>query len=168
MTGVAGGVPLRLRLKMLDISNGCTPYAGAAMYVWHSTREGGYSLYSNAVKDQNFLRGVQAADGEGWITFDTIFPGCYDGRWPHIHFEVFPSLLKTTKSSNKILTSQLAMPKDACDMVFATSGYESSVANFKRTSLQSDMVFRDGWAAQLPTVTGDVASGLVAQINVPV
>lgn len=168
MSGTALGIPLTMKYKVLDIEKGCMPSVGAAMYVWHCTREGGYSLYSEAVKNQNFLRGVQAADSEGWVTFQTIFPGCYPGRWPHVHFEVFPSVEKATSAKNVIATSQLALPQDICEKVYATAGYESSKRNLAATSLQRDMVFRDGWTTQLGTVTGDVASGLTVTLNVPV
>ena len=168
MSGTAQGVPLTMKFKVLSIAGGCTPYAGAAMYAWHCTREGGYSLYSAGVKDQNFLRGVQAADADGWVTFQTIFPGCYDGRWPHVHFEVYPLLDKASSAKNRIATSQLALPQDICEKVYATAGYESSRRNLAATSLQRDMVFRDGWTTQLGTVTGDVASGLTVTLNVPV
>lgn len=168
MSGTAQGVPLTMKFKVLSIAGGCTPYAGAAMYAWHCTREGGYSLYSAGVKDQNFLRGVQAADADGWVTFQTIFPGCYDGRWPHVHFEVYPALDKASSAKNRIATSQLALPQDICEKVYATAGYESSRRNLAATSLQRDMVFRDGWTTQLGTVTGDVASGLTVTLNVPV
>lgn len=168
MSGTAQGVPLTMKYKVLSIAGGCTPYAGAAMYAWHCTREGGYSLYSAGVKDQNFLRGVQAADADGWVTFQTIFPGCYDGRWPHVHFEVYPGLDKASSAKNRIATSQLALPQDICEKVYATAGYESSRRNLAATSLQRDMVFRDGWTTQLGTVTGDVASGLTVTLNVPV
>lgn len=168
MSGTAQGVPLTMKFKVLSIAGGCTPYAGAAMYAWHCTREGGYSLYSAGVKDQNFLRGVQAADADGWVTFQTIFPGCYDGRWPHVHFEVYPALDKASSAKNRIATSQLALPQDICEKVYATAGYESSRRNLAATSLQRDMVFGDGWTTQLGTVTGDVASGLTVTLNVPV
>ena len=45
---------------------------------------------------RTILRGVQAADSNGQVTFTSIFPGCYSGRWPHIHFEVYPSLSAAT------------------------------------------------------------------------
>ena len=99
------------------------------MYLWHCDRPGRYSLYSSGVTNQNYLRGVQEADASGRVTFTTVFPGCYAGRWPHIHFEVFPSLSAATNVGNKVATSQIALPKDACDAVYATSGYESSVRN---------------------------------------
>ncbi len=100
--------------------------------------------------DENYLRGVQEADADGEVTFTTIFPACYSGRWPHIHFEVYPSLAKATNSANKIATSQIALPEDACNAVYATAGYEQSVQNMSQVSLDSDNVFSDGYDLQLP------------------
>ena len=114
-------------------------------------------------------RGVQEADGDGVVTFDSIFPACYSGRWPHIHFEVYRSLANATSQANKIATSQVALPKDVCDTVFATSGYEQSVGSLSQVSLQSDNVFvDDGGAHQLGTVTGSVNAGYAVQLAVPV
>jgi protocatechuate 3,4-dioxygenase beta subunit len=167
-SGTAGGVPLTVEITVLDHSNGNSPYAGAAVYLWHCSREGGYSLYSQGVTDQNFLRGVQEADSNGKLTFTTIFPAAYDGRWPHIHFEVYPSLDAAQSASNKIKTSQMAMPKDVCELVYATDGYSASVRNLARTSLSTDMVFRDGYDTQVPTLTGSVDAGYKAALNVAV
>jgi protocatechuate 3,4-dioxygenase beta subunit len=41
--------------------------AGAAVYIWHCDRDGNYSLYSQAVTTENYLRGVQAADSNGVV-----------------------------------------------------------------------------------------------------
>jgi len=149
-------------------ASSCTPLSGYAVYLWHCDRDGNYSLYSSAVTNQNYLRGVQAADATGKVRFTSIFPGCYSGRWPHIHFEVYRSLTAATAVSNKIATSQIALPKSACDSVYATSGYSASVANLSRISLASDMVFSDGASLELATVSGDVASGLTAALTVAV
>ena len=54
------------------------------------------------------------------------------------------------------------------DEVYATSGYERSVANLAKTSLDSDMVFGDGYSLQLASVTGDVTRGMTASLGVPV
>ena len=168
MSGSVTGVPLTMRFKVLDVAAGCTPIAGAAMYVWHCDAKGQYSLYSQGVTNQNWLRGVQAADADGWVTFTTIFPGCYAGRWPHVHFEVYPTLAKANSPRNAALTSQLALPQDVCEKVYATSGYGASASNLKGASLQRDMVFRDGWQTQLGTVSGEAGSGLTVTLNVPV
>lgn len=83
------------------------PLAGYAIYLWHCNRDGGYSMYSSGITAENYLRGVQVTDSNGEVTFSTIFPGCYSGRWPHIHFEVYASLdaATTTPASNQVRTS---------------------------------------------------------------
>jgi protocatechuate 3,4-dioxygenase beta subunit len=168
-TTVAEGVPLAIKLTIQDAGGDCAPLAGAAVYLWHCDRDGGYSLYSQAVSDENYLRGVQEADDGGLVTFQSIFPGCYSGRWPHIHFEVYPSLELAKDEGNRIATSQIALPKDACDVVYATDGYSQSIQNLSQVSLASDNVFRDDSAArQLGTVTGDVAGGLTVNATIPV
>jgi len=165
-TNVAEGVPLTVRLTVRDASSG-DALAGAAVYLWHATRDGKYSLYT--LPDENYLRGVQETDASGTVQFTTVFPGCYDGRWPHIHFEVYSSLAEATSSGPIVKTSQIAMPKEACDAVYATSGYESSVANLARTSLSQDMVFGDdGGIHQLASMSGDASGGYTASLTIGV
>ena len=132
-TTVAEGVPLTIQLTVQDAE--CAPLAGAAVYLWHCDRDGNYSMYSDAAADENYLRGVQEADDTGLVTFSSIFPACYQGRWPHIHFEVYPSLELATDEQNKIATSQIALPQDACETVYATAGYEQSVRTLGQVSL---------------------------------
>jgi protocatechuate 3,4-dioxygenase beta subunit len=158
-TTKAEGVPLDITMTINDFADNKSPLAGGAVYVWHCDREGRYSLYSQGVTDENYLRGVQETDDRGQVRFSTIFPACYSGRWPHIHFEVYPSLAKATNGANKIATSQMALPDATCQAVYATSGYEQSRSNLSRVSLERDNVFRDGYDLQLPTVTGDPSSG---------
>ena len=168
-SGTAEGVPMTLELVVADLANGGVPFAGAAVYVWHCTREGGYSLYSDGVEDQNFLRGVQIADADGRVTFTSIFPACYDGRWPHIHFEVYRDQASISDSTSAIATSQVALPQDVCEQVYAQDGYERSVSALSRVSLTGDNVFGDdGGASQLGTVTGDVGSGYTVTLAVGV
>jgi protocatechuate 3,4-dioxygenase beta subunit len=168
-SGTATGVPLTINLAIQDDANNCAPLAGAAVYVWHCDQAGLYSLYSPGATDRNYLRGVQETDANGVASFVSVFPACYSGRWPHIHFEVYPSLAKATSPSNKIATSQVALPKEICDTVYATDGYSQSVANMSRVSLASDGVFGDdGGAHQLGTVSGSVAGGLTVELAVPV
>jgi protocatechuate 3,4-dioxygenase beta subunit len=167
-SGRAEGVPLTVRLTVLDTGNGSVPLRGAAVYLWHCDREGRYSLYSDGVTRENYLRGVQETGSTGVVTFTSIYPAAYSGRWPHIHFEVYPSLAAATTASGKLRTSQLALPEDTNRLVYATDGYGASVANMSRTSLAADNVFSDGYSLQLATVTGSVRSGLTAALNVPV
>jgi protocatechuate 3,4-dioxygenase beta subunit len=167
-SGVADGVPLTVELTVTDTAAGCTPLAGAAVYLWHCDREGRYSMYSEGAEDENYLRGVQETDADGTVAFTSIFPACYSGRWPHIHFEVYASLDDATSAGDPIATSQLAFPADTCDAVYATIGYEQSVSNLSRVSLQSDMVFADGVDQQVATMSGDVSTGYRATLAVPI
>ena len=160
-SGTAEGIPLNLALQIVDQATGA-PRQGAALYAWHCTREGGYSLYSSGVTDQNFLRGVQVADADGNLSFTTIYPGAYEGRWPHIHFEVFPDVDTATSAGNPSVTSQIALPEGASREAYLTEGYEQSLSNLNRSSIDSDMVFSDGYESQLATVNGDPTSGYTA------
>lgn len=169
-SGVAQGVPTTVRLKVYDLAGDtATPLAGAAIYLWHCDREGRYSMYDDGVADENYLRGVQETDDDGVLTFTTVFPGCYAGRWPHMHFEVYESLSKATSADNKLRTSQLALPQDACDEVYGSAeGYEQSVTNLGRLSIETDGIFSDGYSLQLAKATGSVAEGYTLTLNVPV
>ena len=168
-SGTAEGVPMTLELTLQDLANGGRPFAGVAVYVWHCNREGEYSLYSEAVKDQNYLRGVQIADATGTVRFTSVFPACYAGRWPHVHFEVYPDQASTTDAGNAVATSQVALPKDVCDQVYAQPGYSASVGNLARLSLATDNVFGDdGGVSQLAAVTGDVTAGYTVTLPVGV
>ena len=167
LSGSAAGVPLSIRLTLVSAST-CAVLAGRAVYLWHCDALGRYSLYTSGVTSQNYLRGVQEADANGVVAFTSIYPGCYSGRWPHIHFEVYSTLASSTSVSNKIATSQIALPKAANDLVYAQSGYGNSASNASQITLASDGVFSDGASLELATVTGSVSSGLVASLTVAV
>jgi hypothetical protein len=81
---------------------------------------------------------------------------------------VYPSLSSATNVANKSATSQIALPKATCDLVYATSGYESSVTNLSQVSLATDMVFSDGSSLELATISGSVSGGLTAALTVAV
>lgn len=165
-SGTATGIPLVLTLNLVSASS-CSALSGYAVYLWHCDALGRYSLYSSGVTAQNYLRGVQASDSSGAVTFTTIFPGCYDGRWPHFHFEIYRSLSAATSVSNKIATSQLAFPKAVCDTVYATSGYTGSATNLARISYASDGIFQ-GNTGQVATVAGSTTAGYTATLTVGV
>jgi protocatechuate 3,4-dioxygenase beta subunit len=167
LSGTADGVPLTIVLTIVSATS-CSPLAGRAVYLWHCDQLGRYSLYSSGATNQNYLRGVQEADASGRVSFTSIFPACYSGRWPHIHFEVYPNLSAAASVSNKVATSQIALPKAMCDVVYATSGYQASVSNLSQVSLATDNVFSDGSALELATVTGTVAGGLTAALTVAI
>lgn len=163
LSGTAAGVPLTLTLTLVNSSAGCAALAGHAVYLWHNDQAGRYSMYSSGATEQNYLRGVQVSDATGRVSFQTIFPGCYAGRWPHLHFEVFRSLAAASRGTNSVLTSQLALPLATCQQVYASPGYASSPGRLAALSLAGDFVFADDSAAlQLASVSGSVAAGQLA------
>ncbi|GAB3623491.1 hypothetical protein GCM10027418_15740 [Mariniluteicoccus endophyticus] len=168
-SGEVTGVPLTVNLTVLT-GEALAPVANGAVYLWHCTPDGSYSLYSSGHTDQNYLRGVQPTDAHGNVSFTTVFPGCYAGRWPHIHFEVFSSVAEATSGSGQIVqTSQLALPQSVCEEVYRESAYAGSTANLSRLSLQSDNVFgEDGGVLQLASVTGSVSQGYTAALTMRV
>ncbi|GHD00325.1 intradiol ring-cleavage dioxygenase [Zhihengliuella salsuginis] len=166
-SATAEGVPMTFELTLLDVAG--APMEGAAVYVWHCDRDGNYSLYSDGVENENYLRGVQIADPDGRVRFTSIFPACYPGRWPHVHFEVYPDQESITDPANAIAVSQAALPADAADAVYATAGYETSARHLARVSLGGDNVFGDdGGASQLAAVTGSAESGYAATLTAAV
>ncbi|WP_136040976.1 MULTISPECIES: intradiol ring-cleavage dioxygenase [unclassified Microbacterium] len=165
----ADGVPLTFELQILDLANGGVPFAGVAVYAWHCTAQGEYSMYSSGLEDVTYLRGVQVADADGTVSFTSVFPGCYSGRWPHIHFEIYPDVASITDSSTAIATSQLALPETACTDVYAEAAYDGSARNLGQITLASDNVFGDdSGALQIATVSGGVSAGYTATLTIGV
>jgi protocatechuate 3,4-dioxygenase beta subunit len=163
-TATAAGIVVDITLTLVDANDSCAPLVGYAVYIWHCDRDGKYSLYD--LPNESYLRGVQVTDSSGKVTFRTIFPGCYSGRYPHIHFEVFTSLTNATGGRFARLISQFAMPATQCAQVYATTGYATSLSNYSRTSIASDNVFSDNSGAQMAVMTfamsGDTTNGYTA------
>lgn len=164
----AEGVPLTVTMNLIDLANGDGALAGAAVYLWHCDAQGRYSMYSDGVTEETYLRGVQVAGDDGTVTFTTIFPGCYSGRWPHLHFEVFPDLASVTDATNNVLTSQIALPAAESELVYADSRYTGSAANLAQVSLETDGIFADSAEQQLPQISGSVSKGFAISIDVPI
>lgn len=165
-TGVAEGVPLSVTLTLVNTGGACAALVGYAVYLWHCDQAGRYSMYSSGVVGENYLRGVQETDAQARVSFTTIVPGCYDGRVPHMHFEIYPSLALATSASHKLRTSQLTFPRSMLQTVYAQSGYEASVSNLAAVSTSTDNVFSDGTSLQMCSVSGAVGTGYTATLQV--
>jgi protocatechuate 3,4-dioxygenase beta subunit len=148
------GTPLTLALTVVSVANGCAPVANATIEVWQCAAAGAYSEYTVA---GTFLRGLQRTDANGVATFNTIYPGWYTGRAPHIHFEVFVngSLVKTT---------QMAFPEDVSRAVYSQGVYAPRGTNFTRNT--TDNVFADGTTNEMASMTGSTTSGYTATLQI--
>lgn len=167
-TTTAEGIPLEIVLTVRDATTGAA-MVGAGVYLWHCDRDGNYSLYSQAVTNENYLRGVQETDDTGTVRFTSIYPACYSGRWPHIHFEVYEDVATAVATGPIVKTSQIALPDETNAKVYATTGYEQSVRNASQVSLTSDNVFgEDGGILQIATMSGSVDAGYTAALSIGV
>jgi protocatechuate 3,4-dioxygenase beta subunit len=138
---------------------------GAVVEIWHCDAEGTYSGYPeeithdewksfvfmlgegesrdgvfhvDPVNDNRFLRGLQRTDAEGWVQFDTIFPGWYTGRVPHIHAKIMIS-------ENEQLTTQFYFDTALCNSIYtALEPYRNYGAS--PMSFENDVVLSEGGA----------------------
>ncbi|MFZ6872251.1 intradiol ring-cleavage dioxygenase [Undibacterium sp. Di27W] len=165
-SGVAAGVPLTIKLQLVNTRSSCASLAGYAIYLWHCDRDGNYSMYSSGVTAENYLRGVQETDSSGNVSFTTIFPGCYAGRIPHVHFEVYPSSSKISSANNKLKTSQFTFPMATLNEAYQATGYSNSVRNLSQITYATDNVFSDGTSLQMVNVTGNATLGYVVTLTV--
>ncbi|MGV8881012.1 MAG: intradiol ring-cleavage dioxygenase [Rhodoglobus sp.] len=167
-TTVAAGIPITIALTVREAATG-NVLTGAAVYLWHCTADGNYSLYSSGYENENFLRGVQPLDASGTATFTSIYPGAYPGRWPHIHFEVYSDVATAVASGPIVKTSQLALPQVESAAVYSTAGYGNSTRNLNSMSLASDNVFGDdGGIFQIANMSGSVEAGFTAALTIGV
>ena len=133
------GKPMNLKMQILNAAD-CKPIEGAVVELWHCDAEGVYSGYpkeiahdlwktfmfigsngqkigdeyhADPISEAKFLRGRQHADASGLVEFNTIFPGWYEGRVPHIHFKVFVG--ETLR-----FTSQFYFDQDFQDKIYTS------------------------------------------------
>jgi protocatechuate 3,4-dioxygenase beta subunit len=171
LTGTADGVQLDLEITLVDVNAACAPLGAHAIYIWHADPNGHYSLYD--LPEKNYLRGVGVTDDKGVVKFTSVLPGCYDGRWPHIHFEVFKNLESAVSGDKSLLISQFAIPQQTASAVYAADArYVGSTANLGNVSIAKDMVFGDNTPEQITAQTlkfaGDAATGLQAKGTIAV
>jgi protocatechuate 3,4-dioxygenase beta subunit len=167
-SATAAGILTTLKLQIVNTGASCASAAGAAVYLWHCDRDGNYSMYASGLTNENYLRGVQEADATGTVTFTTVFPGCYAGRMPHVHFEVYPSLAKATSAANRVKTSQFTFPMATLNEAYATAAYSTSSRNLATISYATDNVFSDGTSLQMASVSGDPVNGYVVTLTIGV
>jgi protocatechuate 3,4-dioxygenase beta subunit len=165
MTGTTPGVPLRLELELVA-GEGCAPLDARAIYLWQCDARGDYSLYNR--RDANWLRGLQATDGAGRVRFASIVPGCYGGRAPHLHLEVFASTQAALGGEPALLVSQLGLPQEPCAAVYADRAtYGESADNLERWPPTRDWAFRGEERAMLMlAMSGEPAGGYSGEARI--
>ncbi len=152
------GTLLTLTVKVVNVTAACAAVANANVEVWHCDSAGNYSEYGTQTA-QTYLRGIQTTNGNGEVTFTTIYPGWYQGRATHIHLEV------TINGVSRKVT-QIAFPESVNNTVYRSGVYASRGSN--PTSNLSDGIFADSLSAELVTPSGDAVNGYTASCQVGV
>lgn len=158
------GIPLTINITINNTNGGCGALAGAFVDIWHCDKDGYYSEYGGTGMQTvdytavHFLRGRQVTDANGLVTFNSIFPGWYNGRATHIHVHIYNA------AGTSLLVTQIAFPEgtnSATVQVNASSanGYTKGMTGY--TYNASDNVFSDGVTNELGTVTGSIAGGYI-------
>jgi protocatechuate 3,4-dioxygenase beta subunit len=100
------GVPLTLEGRVLTPA--CTPVSGVLLDFWQCDADGRYD-------NRGFrLRGHQYTGADGRYRLETIVPGTYPGRTPHLHVRV-------QAPGGRLLTTQLYLdghPLNARDFLY--------------------------------------------------
>lgn len=157
------GTPLTLTITLQNTNAGCSALANASVEIWQCDADGHYSEYAQPGYDgtgKTYLRGFQVTDASGKATFNTIYPGWYQGRATHIHVQVYVA-------NRSVAVTQIAFPESTSASVYSQGVYAAHGLN--TTTNANDNVFSDGVSLEMATVTGSPSTGYAAAItfNVP-
>ncbi|KAF2177436.1 aromatic compound dioxygenase [Zopfia rhizophila CBS 207.26] len=127
------GVDLYLDVQYLDVTT-CEPVEGLYIDIWNANATGVYSgivaTGNSDSWDTTYLRGVQATDADGVATFETIFPGHYEGRATHTHLLTHSNVTlndNNTFSGGAVThIGQLFYPEDLRSAVEAVEPYNTN------------------------------------------
>ncbi|MFL5837362.1 MAG: intradiol ring-cleavage dioxygenase [Solirubrobacteraceae bacterium] len=137
------GLALQLRLTVEDAST-CKPIHRATVEVWHADATGSYSGFDGAATQTTYLRGGQRTNRNGLAIIDTIYPGWYQGRTPHIH-------LKVHVGGDVVHTGQLFFKTATSEAVYETGAYASH--GEPDTTNASDNIYASGGNKSLLRLT---------------
>ena len=143
------GVQLNLKMKIVGADN-CEPMANVRVNIWHCDKDGNYSGYQSET-GQTYLRGYQMTDANGEVDFVTVFPGWYNGRICHIHFQCFVSPVYAA-------ISQLSFPIETKNAIYAANP-ELYTKGADPLGFNQDNIFSDGYEYQVATLTPNSETG---------
>ncbi|HKP18788.1 MAG TPA: intradiol ring-cleavage dioxygenase [Gaiellaceae bacterium] len=128
------GAALTLRLAVVNAST-CKPIPGATVDIWHADAGGVYSGFGAGSGNRTFMRGIQRTDANGIATFQTVYPGWYQGRTVHIH-------VKVHVSGNVVHTGQIFFADSVTDSVYRRAPYTRRPNRTTRNT--DDSIFVNG------------------------
>src|SRR5947208_925406 len=152
------GTPLLLHLAVVDAST-CKPISGAAVDIWHADAAGNYSGFGAGSRSRTFMRGIQKTNASGIATFQTVYPGWYQGRSVHIH-------VKVHVRGNVVHTGQLFFSDTLTDRVYRNVPYSRRPSRTTRNA--SDSIFVNGGRKSILSVRRRSAGGYLGKVTMGV
>jgi protocatechuate 3,4-dioxygenase beta subunit len=131
------------------------PIKGASVDIWHADAAGNYSGFGAGSGSRTFMRGVQPTDARGIATFQTVYPGWYQGRSVHIH-------VKVHVRGNVAHTGQLFFSDSLTDRVYRSAPY--TMRPGPRTRNTADSIFVNGGRKSMLRLSRRSAGGYVGKI----
>ncbi|KAK4140190.1 Intradiol ring-cleavage dioxygenase [Dichotomopilus funicola] len=189
ITNDEAGIPLTLAIQVVDYKT-CETVNDAYVDIWSSNSTGiyvgvqGYPGMGDpndaSILKGTTLRGVQPTDDHGIASFDSLFPGHYEGRATHIHAIVY---LGAEKAENNTITGgraahvgQLYFDQNLITSANTVAPYSTNTMGV--TANVDDFLFRQGANGDDPIVRyafvnpaadpegdGDFSAGLFAWIR---
>jgi protocatechuate 3,4-dioxygenase beta subunit len=152
------GTPLILLLTVVDASTS-KPIKGAAVDIWHADAAGTYSGFGSGSGSRTFMRGIQKTDARGVATFQTVYPGWYQGRSVHIH-------VKVHVRGNVVHTGQLFFSDSLTDRIYRNAPYNKRPNRTTRNA--SDSIFVNGGRKSILSLRRRTAGGYLGAISMGV
>ncbi|KAI0154570.1 aromatic compound dioxygenase [Xylariaceae sp. FL1272] len=142
------GVDTILDYQVIDVTT-CEPVPEVYLEMWHCNSTG---VYSGVVAsgngdssdedniDATFLRGIQKTDSDGVAQFETVFPGHYTGRAPHIHLLVHTNvtLYQNQTLGNEVSSSHVGQAFFDQDLITAVELNAPYTTNTQELTLNAD------------------------------
>ena len=135
------GLPMRLMFRLIEASTSL-PLVGASVEIWHADTDGVYSGETPSeicngndpeISQEAFMRGIQYADEDGVVSFDTVYPGWYSGRAPHIHIRV-------GLDDAELLVTQIYFPDELSAFIYETHEDYDHRPNYDTTNADDGVI----------------------------
>ncbi len=134
------GLPALLSILVVNADT-CQPVQGANVDIWHANASGLYSAPISAMCNggnaqaiaSTFLRGIQTTDANGWVHFNTVYPGWYSGRTPHIHSTI-------RVNGTEMVTTQFFFADDLSSAVYTNHAAYIAKGKADTTNVRDNVI----------------------------
>jgi protocatechuate 3,4-dioxygenase beta subunit len=166
-TEVQEGIPLTLKITVVDTEKSCAPYVGAQIDIWHCNASGVYSNESvESTLGKSWLRGYQITNAKGQVTFTTVIPGWYSGRTTHIHLRLRSSYDDAAGLSDGTNTTQLFLDQALVDTIDTTIAPYSAEGTNPTTNAGDRVYAQETSGKTQMTLVGDSTNGYTASVTI--